>query len=87
MSTPKATRPPRRKFQCAGDVPVDRTDHVWFVPPDGPRRFKCCLCGAVVADGDPPAYPTPRDWLPKAIEELDDGERVLCPHPKSGGFV
>jgi hypothetical protein len=72
MSAVKA----RRRFQSTTDKVLDRNDHVWFRFASG---HKCCLCGAVVS-GDPPAYPTPPDFVPRAfVLPLSDAERAMCP--------
>ena len=63
-------------FQRPSDRHCDRKDHVWQ---EQPGRWKCCLCGAVVADRPPPAYPTPVLWLPDRFEWLTEPEKRLCP--------
>lgn len=61
---------------------TDRKDHVWIkLPPkEGKAAFwKCCLCGAITDASRPPAYPTPREWLPLRFAALTEFERDQDP--------
>jgi hypothetical protein len=68
-------------FQTPDDKGVPhRSDHIWIKKSvDGQTLYKCCLCGGITVD--PPAFPTPNDWVPAAFElPLTNDERDMCPY-------
>lgn len=54
----------------------DRSDHVWIRRLSG--AWVCCLCGAIVEEGEPPSQGD-KCWSPKRYIKLSEEDKARCP--------